>query len=152
MYIPIISSFMFKHRQFVIHASFTTKMTSFWFASQLIAHKMHNLRLPSFLYHPNIPISLPIIALKPDKLFQYTNPCKLLSSSKTGTDFPMGHNFLLLVTTKCMKPRQHVNCLNISISYQKECTRDTQFIFIMILIYLFDCEYVCFYVWDITRD
>ena len=116
-------------------------MTPFWFASQLIAHKMRNLRLPSFLYHPNIPISLPIIALKPDKLFQYTNPCKLLSSSKTRTDFPMGHNFLLLVTTKCMKPRQHVNCLNISISYQKECTRDTRFIFIMILIYLFHCVY-----------
>ena len=55
--------------QFVIHVSFTTNMTSFWFASQLIAHKMRNLRLPNLFYLLNIPIALPIIALNPVDTF-----------------------------------------------------------------------------------
>ena len=63
------SSFMYNHMQFVIHVSFTTNMTPFWFASQLIAHKMRNLRLPNLFYLLNIPIALPIIALNPVDTF-----------------------------------------------------------------------------------
>ena len=68
-YITFNSSFMYNHMQFVIHVSFTTNMTSFWFASQLIAHKMRNLRLPNLFYLLNIPIALPIIALNPVDTF-----------------------------------------------------------------------------------
>ena len=63
------SSFLYNHMQFVIHVSFTTNMTSFWFASQLIAHKMRNLRLPNLFYLLNILIALPLIAQNSEDTF-----------------------------------------------------------------------------------
>ena len=127
--------------QFVIHVSFTTNMTSFWFASQLIAHKMRNLRLPNLFYLLNIPIALPIIAQNSEDTFyvptlvnyfhrQRREPISLWSFT-----FFIGNKELYECQTTC-KLFEYIYFLS------KIVNALYVIHFIMILIYLFYCLYV----------